>query len=141
MTDRFDVRNSAAVLERFAQFEHHYVREGSELRVLFEQGENDLMKLSNGEFNFFTMLLAIGEALSKTKFAVTTTGMLALLLKMADQYDLIVRVGGARVPFVVKKGPEGFEKFYELVGPCYVHGVMYNEVPYAEQQKGTMFFA
>lgn len=141
MTDRFDVRNSAAVLERFAQFEHHYVQEGSELRVLFEQGEDDLMKLSNGAFNVFTMLLAIAEVLRKTKFAITTTGMLALLPKMADQYDLIVRVGGARVPFVVKKGPEGFEKFYELVGPCYAHGVMYNEVPYAEQEKGTMFFA
>jgi hypothetical protein len=141
MTDRFNVRDSAAVLVRFEQFEQHYLKEGSELRVLFEQGENDLTKLSNGAFNVFTMLLAIAEALSQTKFAITTAGMLALLPKMADQYDLVVRIAGARVPFVVKKGPQGLENLYELVGPCYVHGIMYNEVPYTEQQKGTMWFA
>ncbi|KAL5331150.1 hypothetical protein ACEPPN_000679 [Leptodophora sp. 'Broadleaf-Isolate-01'] len=142
MTDRFDVRDSTAVLARFAEFEQHYAQEGSELRTLFKQSEYDLTKLSNGALNVFTMLLAIAGVLSQTKFAITTTGMLALLPKMAAQYDYIVRVGGANVPFVVKKGPEGFENFklYELVGPCYVHGVMYNEAPYMQQEKGTMWF-
>jgi len=58
---------------------------------------------------------------------------------MADRYDLIVRIGGSRMPFVLKGGH--VNEPYLIVGPCYVHGIMYNEILYEAQQRSVMFFA
>jgi hypothetical protein len=81
--------------------------------------------------HILALLWAMAEVLSECKLAITTSGMLTLLLKMADQYDVIVRILGARVPFVVKR--YHLEEVCLLIGLCYVHGIMFNEIPYESQ--------
>lgn len=72
------------------------------------------------------LMWAMMHVLQRCKFDITTSGMLTLVPKMADQYDLIVRIGESRMPFIVKGGH--VNEPYLIIGPCYVHRIMYNEI-------------
>jgi hypothetical protein len=139
IVDIFDIRDSSAVLERFKQFERCFIQGDGELRLLFQQEGRDFSSVSKEAKYILALLWAMAEVLSEYKFAITTSDMLTLLPKMADKHDLIVRIGGASVPFVVKRGPP--EEICLLIGPCYVHGIMFNEIPYDSQHKATSWFA
>lgn len=81
---------------------------------------------------------ALQEAQRGRRFAVLRGGMLALVPWDSEPEDLILLVQGARVPFVVRRivsGPEvtqveaGHDSaIFELVGDCYVHGIMDGEM-------------
>ncbi|KAK0102685.1 hypothetical protein ONS95_006287 [Cadophora gregata] len=76
---------------------------------------------------------ALGTCASMRKFAVTKEGHMAMLPTLAEVDDVISVVCGCRYPLLLRqkawKGHEGTgETFYELVGECYVHGIMDGEV-------------
>lgn len=75
--------------------------------LLFQQERRDFSRVSKKAKCTLALLRAMAEVLSECKFAITTSGMLTLLPKMADKDDLIVRIGGASGPFVVKRAPPG----------------------------------
>jgi hypothetical protein len=135
----FDLKYSEAVLARWEQYERCFVQEDGDLRVLLEQENSDFSKDSDDAKDVMELIWAIMHVLERRKFAITTSGLLTLIPKMADQYDLIVRIGRTRVPFVVKNGR--VHEPYLIIGPCYVHGIMYNEIPYEGQKRSVMFFA
>lgn len=138
MIDIFDIRDSSAVLECFKKFERCFVQEDGELRLLFQQA-GDFSKASREAKCVLALLWAMAEVLSESKFAITTNGMLTLLPKLADRHDLIMTIGGAHVPFVVTRGPSEYISL--LIGPCYVHGIMFNEIPWESRRRIPMWFA
>ncbi|CAG9982412.1 unnamed protein product [Clonostachys byssicola] len=54
---------------------------------------------------------------------VTTKGYVGVVPGGTRQKDKVLLVHGARVPFVVRQQPG--TDHYELIGECYIHGVMY----------------
>lgn len=58
------------------------------------------------------------------RFAASKEGYLALVPVSALPRDVICVVMGAAVPFVLRKMQDG----YQLIGECYVHGLMNGEV-------------
>jgi hypothetical protein len=72
-------------------------------------------------------MTAVEWVLSRCKFVFSTTGLLALVPKAAQQYDTIVQFEGTKMPFVVR--PVGDTGLNWLVGPCYVHGIMHCPSP------------
>lgn len=72
----------------------------------------------------FDFSMAVKWVLGRCKLIFSTTGLLALVPKAANQYDEIIQIAGTTMPYVVrpKKGTNGL---CYLVGPCYVHGLMH----------------
>ncbi|KAH7131086.1 heterokaryon incompatibility protein-domain-containing protein [Dactylonectria macrodidyma] len=70
------------------------------------------------------------------RFGITTSGDFAAVPKAARQGDIICVFNGGRVPYVLRPGKQGY---YQLVGECYVHGMMRGEVkdnfPRADHEK------
>ena len=75
------------------------------------------LSISNQQYG-----VLITKAWSGRRVAVTRRGYLCLLPRGAMQGDVIWLVEGAQTPFVFRK--EEKSTCYQLVGDCYVHGVM-----------------
>ncbi|PMD14705.1 HET-domain-containing protein [Hyaloscypha hepaticicola] len=77
----------------------------------------------------------MGEGLHQRKFAVSKKeGYFMLVPELAKPGDLICVFVGAQTPFLVRHvGGNGMgDQRYELVGECYVHGIMDGEVVFEE---------
>ncbi|KAF9475910.1 hypothetical protein BDN70DRAFT_897796 [Pholiota conissans] len=74
---------------------------------------------------FGTFQGMVGRSLNQRSFAITSLGYLGLVPKAAKNGDLICVFQGGEVPFVLR--PIGNDQ-WELVGECYVHGIMEGEV-------------
>ncbi|KAJ8116079.1 hypothetical protein OPT61_g2429 [Boeremia exigua] len=61
---------------------------------------------------------------SSRLFAATETGMIGFVPMRAKKGDLVCILHGASVPFILRQTTGG--KF-QLVGECYMHGIMYGE--------------
>ena len=71
--------------------------------------------------------------MSMQKLAVTKEGYMAILPTMAKVGDMVLIVCGRRCPLVLRrKGGGAYEGVggtcYELMGECYVHGIMDGEM-------------
>ncbi|KAH7400229.1 heterokaryon incompatibility protein-domain-containing protein [Cadophora sp. MPI-SDFR-AT-0126] len=81
---------------------------------------------------------ALGTCASMRKFAVTKGGYMAVLPTMAEVGDVVSVVCGCRYPLLLRRkgGSRGYDgepcPAYELVGECYVHGIMDGEMMNAE---------
>jgi hypothetical protein len=78
----------------------------------------------------------MAEVLSKCKFVIITNGMLILLPKLADCYDLIITIGRVCVPFVVTYRPSEYISL--LIKLCYVYSIIFNKIFYKSQYRTTM---
>ncbi|KAH8882092.1 hypothetical protein GQ53DRAFT_847849 [Thozetella sp. PMI_491] len=58
-----------------------------------------------------------------TAFATTQRGYIGMVPYVTMPGDEIWVFPGAKVPFVLRKGPSG----YQLIGECYIHGIMFGE--------------
>ncbi|KAL2061199.1 hypothetical protein VTL71DRAFT_7472 [Oculimacula yallundae] len=78
--------------------------------------------------------LALGSCASMRRFAVTKDGFMAIVPAMAKVDDVVSIASGARYPLLLRKKGEmqipnkGILSCYELVGECYVHGIMDGEM-------------
>jgi len=68
---------------------------------------------------------------------VSETGYFELMPKVTRRHDAIVRIQGTKTPFVVRS--VGTEGRCVLVGPCYVHGFMYGDIPYDYNKSGVVY--
>jgi hypothetical protein len=66
---------------------------------------------------------SLGEALSGRRFLVSERGYMGLAPQSAEEAEWICVLLGGRTPFVLRPR----EDRYELIGPCYVHGIMDGE--------------
>lgn len=57
------------------------------------------------------------------KFFWTTNGYFSIGLGTMQLDDIVCILFGGPVPFILKRDGD----YYELVGGCYVHGIMYGE--------------
>jgi hypothetical protein len=64
-------------------------------------------------------------ALRNRRFAVSERGYFGLVPRGTVAGDRVCVLEGINVPFVLRKAPE--ENAFELVGECYVHGIMEGE--------------
>ena len=76
-----------------------------------------------------TCQILIGDPLYPRCFCVTDQGRMALLPRNARPDDIVAVVHGSQVPFLIRPNTEsGPGKLrFELVGECYVHGLMDGE--------------
>lgn len=73
--------------------------------------------------NSLDFMRAAQWVLGRCKLIFSTRGLLALVPKAAQQYDMIVQLDGTTMPYVVRQlGDSGLSC---LIGPCYVHGIMH----------------
>jgi hypothetical protein len=65
------------------------------------------------------------------KYCVTGDRYIAMVPKLTRHMNIICVPFGARILFVLREMPErlheGPEKRYQLVGECYVYGMMYGQ--------------
>ncbi|PMD67515.1 HET-domain-containing protein [Hyaloscypha bicolor E] len=66
---------------------------------------------------------SLDEASSGRRFLVSDGGYMGLAPQSAEEADLICVLLGGQTPFVLRPR----EDLYELIGPCYVHGIMDGE--------------
>jgi hypothetical protein len=69
-----------------------------------------------------------GAALSFRRVCVTEQGRMAIVPPHSLPKDVICIIKGARMLYVLRKRSEGERQFYNLVGCCYVHGIMDGEI-------------
>jgi Heterokaryon incompatibility protein (HET) len=67
---------------------------------------------------------AISNAFGGRKLANTRSGYYAMVPPLAEVGDIICLIDGAQTPFVLRRDSNGLQ----LVGECYVHGVMDGEI-------------
>jgi hypothetical protein len=70
---------------------------------------------------------AVIEAIRNRRFSVTKDGYMALVPREAIIGDVVCVFQGIAVPFVLRPVAGAVDN-YELVGPCYCHGIMMGEV-------------
>lgn len=68
-------------------------------------------------------MCSLDEASSCRRFLVSDAGYIGLAPQNAEEADLVCVLLGGRTPFVLRPR----EDLYELIGPCYVHGIMDGE--------------
>lgn len=72
---------------------------------------------------------ACGPFILNTRFCVTKNGCIGMVPKGSQPEDLVCILLGADTPFVIRESTQRFPgyKCYELVGDCYIHGMMDGE--------------
>jgi hypothetical protein len=66
---------------------------------------------------------SLDKSSSGRRFLVSDGGYMGLAPESAEEADLICIILGGQTPFVLRP----HEDLYELIGPCYVHGIMDGE--------------
>jgi hypothetical protein len=71
----------------------------------------------------------LGDVLRGWKFAMFAGGYVGMVPITAQKSDLVVVIAGARAPYVVRRVPGTCDPVrHNLVGECYVHGIMQGEL-------------
>ncbi len=90
---------------------------------------NDFLEETLGKKEMATRFLHFaGVASSFRRFCVTEEGRMAIVPPLTLPGDIICVIKGTRMPFVLRKSKRGDLLVYQLVGCCYVHGVMDGEL-------------
>ncbi|KAK5947079.1 hypothetical protein PMZ80_001225 [Knufia obscura] len=106
---------------------------GSKLRVHNSGIFDWILECSEEEADRFMcelwpFAMALQEAQRGRRFAILKNGSLATVPWDAEVDDLVMLIEGARVPFVVKAQDKAHKQddpmSFELIGDCYVHGLM-----------------
>jgi hypothetical protein len=71
----------------------------------------------------------LSEVLEGHQFFVTEKRFVGLAPLVSKQGDVIALIDSLRTPVVLRSVTTSGNRGYLLVGPCYVHGVMYGETP------------
>jgi hypothetical protein len=127
----------------FLDFRENVLRtNSSEGEVLTKSEEDFLRERKKGQRPFDSSFVGIwafaraaGCACNDRRFAVTRKGYLAIVPPLTKLGDIVCLVMGAEVPFIMRKLPlhqsnEDYrdQQCYNLIGECYVHGIMDGEV-------------
>jgi hypothetical protein len=75
-----------------------------------------------------------GAASGRRRFCITGQGRMAIMPPRSLPDDIICIIKGACMPFVLRQASSGDLSVYNLVGCCYVHGVMDGEIEVQEAQ-------
>jgi hypothetical protein len=67
------------------------------------------------------------------RFCITEQGRMAIVPPFSREADMICIINGARTPYVLRKTAD-CARLYELIGCCYVHGVMEGEIKVHQAQ-------
>jgi hypothetical protein len=97
------------------------IETGRPLDTMLADDESE-SALSALEFN-----RAVIAAIRNRRFTVTKNGYMALVPRETIVGDVLCVLQGIAVPFVLRP-VSGAVDSYELVGPCYCHGIMIGEV-------------
>ena len=112
------VENYERMLRMF-QIEEQ-TRSFAEGKPSFDFDEEELMSVSKSLMEYaIPMSACIGER----RLCVTRKGYIGLVPDNATEGDVICIFPGAEVPFVLRK----HDDYHELLGDCYVHGIMTGE--------------
>jgi hypothetical protein len=69
----------------------------------------------------------IGDPEYSRRFCVTAQGRLGVVPCNTRDGDIVAVLYGAQVPFIIRPKKSAKEIQYELVGECYIHGLMDGE--------------
>lgn len=95
--------------------------------------EFSYMKLLTGTF-----IAMVGRVVNDKAFVITKRGFLGMAPVTTKAGDLVCVFQGGCVPFVIR--PKGEHGQWELIGACYVHGIMDGEVVAKAQPKDVNSF-
>ena len=117
------VETPSHVLDKFDEHFRLLLHETERRRT----GEERLEFMTEDElFSVFELLVMdVAPVLQSLKFCRTDNGYLGLVPYGTLPGDAIAIIHGCQVPFVLRASDNSLN--YRLVGPCYVHGIMYGE--------------
>lgn len=75
------------------------------------------------ESEIYDIAVAIGAATGGRRLAVSSKGYLGLVPTWTDENDIIAILFGCPAPVILRK----HDGWYEILGPCYFHGIMEGE--------------
>ena len=93
----------------------------------------DNLKVRSPSRIYRQMQVAFEAAVKGRRFGTTFKRYMGLLPRGADVGDQICVFIGGHIPFVVR--PQERNGLYQLIGECYVHGIMNNQVTQMENLK------
>lgn len=73
----------------------------------------------------YAQLVSVSEAFCATQFCTSQTGYMCLASEDTKPDDLICVMTGIQVPIIIRAHDDS--SFYEIISPCYVHGIMGGE--------------
>jgi hypothetical protein len=113
----------------------------------YETGSEEEL-YSDGGFGFGDFLegmtgykQAVKAASEGRRLLRTREGRMALGPGGVSAGDVICVVLGCSTPLVLRQDPAREGEYYQLVGACYVHGVMYGEAVWELSEPGTIFIS
>jgi len=77
----------------------------------------------------FTFSRLFRPTTAGSAFAITESGLMGLVPELTEDVDLVCVLPGFEMPLLVGSVEgDGGEGRYQLVGPCYIHGIMDGEI-------------
>jgi hypothetical protein len=135
-----DVKNESDMITLWETFEKSFLDDDGEANLFFKSmraASSPPSSVPRTVQDVFEVFQAIQFVLSRSQFIVSETGYFGLMPKVTRRHDAIVRIQGTKTPFVVRS--VGTEGRCVLVGPCYVHGFMYGDIPYDYNKSGVVY--
>lgn len=90
-------------------------------------------------------LASLSGNLNSWNFSMTESRYMGLVPKSAEAGDIVAVVDSCSVPLVLREVSEGrgvvegFVGDFELIGPCYIHGIMNGQVPKKQGPRAANF--
>jgi len=95
------------------------------LEAIRERSMSSILSRNAALRDLLLLELSIRKWLNHRRFGITNTNFLAAVPESAREGDVICVFNGGRVPYVLRRTGEGHN--YNLVGECYVDGMMRGE--------------
>lgn len=140
-----DLTNEADVLTLWNHYEALFISRpdgfGGFLSAL--PSGNELQTLSEDARMALNFHLAAVDVLQRSKFVITKQGFIGLAPPLAQEHDVVIRIGGWPVPWLARPLPLPSllgGPICLLIGPCFIHGIMYDEGPSWVTSENDLFF-
>lgn len=82
---------------------------------------------------------AMGRCARHRRFCVTKKGYMGMVPPLCKPTDVVCIIPGAETPYIIRRSSDD-DNTYELVGECYVHGMMDGEMLVAPREVERLVF-
>jgi hypothetical protein len=126
-------RTPMELLRLWRRYESSCLNEAGELYVQYKKYETEHGRMDDGFFDGLSRPatqdwlyhVIVRRALERHQFVVTDNGYVGLVPRITSYKHILAIIAGARTPVILER-VLGREELV-LIGPCYIHGIMYGE--------------
>lgn len=78
--------------------------------------------------NAMTWYKALALCVGGRRFCITNKGYMGMVPPLCKPSDLVCIIMGAETPYIIRRSSNDDDTSYEIVGECYIHGMMDGEM-------------